>query len=556
MRKVPDIRGDGPVVHPDDGRLESWKEIATYLGKDVKTVQRWEKRTDLPVHRYSDPTILSVYAFRSELDAWRVQAHPTNGNGEAANGAATGPWTNLRVAAAVFGAVALTAMFVWIVSSNQTEDAQLADRVPPFEQDDYVLITQFENLTDNPLFDEGTLEYALELALSDSRYLHVAQPERVEDALRLMKRPLDTVVDRSVGREVALRDGGIRVVLAGAIEKSDTGYALTTLLVNPEDGRVLDSVRDEAADEAGVTSAIHRQASQVRERLGEALSLIQASQQRLEKVTTPSLRALQLYNRGYWIYRRTYTNVDTSRFNTVEELLRLAIKEDPSFAAAHHLLADSIRGTGRPREEYFPHMERALELAEDATEQDRLFIEGSYFSWTEQLEKAAAKYEALLDLQPEHYYAMASLVNANRRLGRPQPRVELFMRAADARPNDVRLQTRCISALLRLRQLDRTEPYVERIKRLTTQETLPMVVTFLPAYAHWLRGEIEEALREVEKVTSTIPSRTDGPREKLALTTPSRYLQLGGMFYLALGQLDKAEELFNAMPSFRRVPGN
>jgi len=32
-------------------RLESWKEIALYLGRDVTTVRRWEKREGLPVHR-------------------------------------------------------------------------------------------------------------------------------------------------------------------------------------------------------------------------------------------------------------------------------------------------------------------------------------------------------------------------------------------------------------------------------------------------------------------------------------------------------------------------
>ena len=35
---------------PED-RLDSWKEIAAYLKRDVTTVQRWEKREDMPVHR-------------------------------------------------------------------------------------------------------------------------------------------------------------------------------------------------------------------------------------------------------------------------------------------------------------------------------------------------------------------------------------------------------------------------------------------------------------------------------------------------------------------------
>jgi DNA-binding transcriptional regulator YiaG len=39
-------------VSGDDDLLESWKEIAAYLKRDVTTVQRWEKRERLPVHRH------------------------------------------------------------------------------------------------------------------------------------------------------------------------------------------------------------------------------------------------------------------------------------------------------------------------------------------------------------------------------------------------------------------------------------------------------------------------------------------------------------------------
>ena len=68
--------------HPDPGeRLDSWKAIASYLNRDVTTVQRWEKRESMPVHRHLHDKLGSVYAFRSELDAWvrsrKAQPGPT-----------------------------------------------------------------------------------------------------------------------------------------------------------------------------------------------------------------------------------------------------------------------------------------------------------------------------------------------------------------------------------------------------------------------------------------------------------------------------------------------
>ncbi len=55
---------------PPEDRLDSWKEIAAYLSRDVTTVQRWEKREGMPVHRHKHDRLGSVYASRTELNAW------------------------------------------------------------------------------------------------------------------------------------------------------------------------------------------------------------------------------------------------------------------------------------------------------------------------------------------------------------------------------------------------------------------------------------------------------------------------------------------------------
>ena len=57
-------------------KLESWKEIAAYLQRDVSTVRRWEKYEGLPVRRHEHRTRSSVYAIPAELDAWRAARQP------------------------------------------------------------------------------------------------------------------------------------------------------------------------------------------------------------------------------------------------------------------------------------------------------------------------------------------------------------------------------------------------------------------------------------------------------------------------------------------------
>jgi TolB-like protein/tetratricopeptide (TPR) repeat protein len=59
-----------PLENPPEKLLDSWKEIAAYLNRDVTTVQRWEKREGMPVHRHVHDKRGSVYALPEELDEW------------------------------------------------------------------------------------------------------------------------------------------------------------------------------------------------------------------------------------------------------------------------------------------------------------------------------------------------------------------------------------------------------------------------------------------------------------------------------------------------------
>jgi len=56
------------------GLLSSWKEIATYLGCGVRTVQRWEQQRKLPIHRIGTGPKAPVFAFEGELRMHRRTA--------------------------------------------------------------------------------------------------------------------------------------------------------------------------------------------------------------------------------------------------------------------------------------------------------------------------------------------------------------------------------------------------------------------------------------------------------------------------------------------------
>jgi len=62
---------------PEATRFDSWKEIAAYLGHDLRTVRRWEKERALPVHRVPGGGRRAVYALRNEIDAWLFEFEHT-----------------------------------------------------------------------------------------------------------------------------------------------------------------------------------------------------------------------------------------------------------------------------------------------------------------------------------------------------------------------------------------------------------------------------------------------------------------------------------------------
>lgn len=50
--------------------LNSWNEVAQYIGRSKRTVQRWERAWGLPVHRVADRPGDRIMGLAKEIDAW------------------------------------------------------------------------------------------------------------------------------------------------------------------------------------------------------------------------------------------------------------------------------------------------------------------------------------------------------------------------------------------------------------------------------------------------------------------------------------------------------
>ena len=302
----------------------------------------------------------------------------------------------------------------------------------------WVLITNFDNRTGQPALD-GTLEYALERELSNSQFVKVVPRDRAEDVLRLMKKPRDAAIDRTLGREVCLRDGDIQALITGKVEKLGTTYVLSAEIVNPATGLTSASFAEQDPSDSQLAGAVLRLSGRVRKALGENPDLVQDSVEKLEKVTTPSLRALQLFSQA----DRLMTIADRA----ATELLEEAVKEDPNFASAHLYLRYAYANLGQVENSKF-HLQRAFQLADAVPERERLWIIAEHYREENQLQKAAEEYETLVRLYPDHKWGYSNLQSIYLWLGRFDDAVQISGRASDLRPHDLHQAIRAARQLV------------------------------------------------------------------------------------------------------------
>jgi tetratricopeptide (TPR) repeat protein len=536
-------------VSPVGGRLDSWKEIASYLRKSVRSVQRWEAEEGMPVHRHVHAKAGTVYAFASELDAWWKERGAILAEQNGAVEAELSPVEPVPAPAeatievspshprpsrrAVWVAIGFTAAVLavgtiaWLSRNGAGLDAGSRPALP-FHARDWVLVASFENRTGEPLFD-GTLDYALGRELSNSRHVAVVSRDRVSHALRLMRKPLDARLDAPLAREVCLRDGEIRALLAGRVERLGSKYLFSVELIDPKLGTSLAGFREESGGTDGSLAAMRRISDRVRAALGETRAPEAREEAPLAKVTTSNLLALQLYSRAQALMAASLDSQPGA-----EELLRQAVAEDPNFASAYILLAYAINNQDRPPEDYLPYVETAFRLSETTTERERYFIRGSYYYFMGDRAKAIAAYEALVSFHPDHGWAVTNLTALYELPQDLDKAVQVEARAADSMPKSFEDNWNAgYNYVVWKREPARARPYLRRAADLATPEVTDghawavAWMELVPFTELWLKGDVAAAAGELDRFAAKLDSLGRSVRDNFALKAVLAYLTLG-----------------------------
>jgi tetratricopeptide (TPR) repeat protein len=268
------------------------------------------------------------------------------------------------------------------------------------EEGDPVLLADFANNTSDAALG-GVVTEALRVDLAQTQAITLVEPSAVDEILELMGREADSRVDGDVADEVAAR-GGYAAIVEGEVGSAGSGYIFVATLRSAASGETLATFRRTASDDAGVIGAIDGLSQDIRERAGESLRSIRASEP-LEAVTTSSLEALRLYSEADVVR-------DEGDHIRAQALLEEALRLDPAFAMAWRLKAVLLQSVGAPRPEIRAAATRAYELRDRLSDRERLYASAMYHNLvTGDLEEETRAYEMVLADFPEDRNALNNL---------------------------------------------------------------------------------------------------------------------------------------------------
>jgi len=340
---------DRPLPRPAEDRLDSWKEIALYLNRDVRTVRRWEKNQGLPVRRHQHQKGASVYAYRSEIDTWwkgkaeRLADEPSSGadssDGNDLNDPARRGRRRLWAIAGVVALVTL-ATYIYFLKRPPTNSSV------PLPSKLMLAVLPFQNLTGEPAQDFVSDGFTEEMITQVSGL----QPDRLGVIARtssMAYKGTNKPVSQ-IGQELAAD-----YILEGSVRRWGNEVRVTAQLIQARDQTHIwaqnyeSTQRDVLRLQSEIAQAIAQQID---------VKLLAPHNPSLAKHRPIDPRAYELYLKGrHFLEQRSRDDLQKS-----VECFKQAVAIDPEYAAGYAGLADAYNLIG------FYGMDRNLDTVGEA----------------------------------------------------------------------------------------------------------------------------------------------------------------------------------------------
>ncbi len=455
---LPEPSGHAPAIS-----LDSWKEIASYVKRDVSTVQRWEKREGMPIHRHVHDKRGSVYALSSELDTWlqsrrlRLEEEEKEFKGEApvhaegVRGRSATPRAGYWFVLSGLAVLALLAAAFAITRGHAVGAARPQIRS--------LAVLPMKNLSGDPkqeyLADGMTEELIGRLAgIHDLRVISRTSVMRFKDTQ--LSEP-----------EIAKMLGADAIVEGSVMRESSHIRVHAQLIRSPADEHFWSETYDR---ELGDVLALESEVAQSIARKVEA-TVTGQEHSRLVAARHVSPEVYESYLKGQFALRKSNGR---SGFEESISYFDESIKKDPTFALAYVGLADAYNQLGL------------------------VFVGGSP---AETRPKAISAARKALELDPELAEAHVQLADVYQREWRWSDAEAEYKWALQLRPNDAAAHLGFARWLL---AEGRTEEAMEWSKHARELDPLAVTGTEL-AWILFAARRYDEAVRELHATLAVDP---------------------------------------------------
>jgi len=379
--------------------FDSWKEIAAYLKRSIKTCQRWERELGLPVHRQDHGPRGRIFAYKHELDRWLLETRHFDDM--------IVPVSELvrrkKLRRALMASAALVAVAAGAVLGWRYLLGGKAASIPALNPS--LAIVFFEN----PQGDETLEKWKTALPelmitdLSQSRLIHVVPPARIQTILGELNLLQGNRYSPSDLAKIAEK-AGAGFLVSGRLLKAADKILISVLVQNPLTGKFASPLAVECRDQTDIFPKVDQLTKNTKRALNfSSRQMADDIDRDIASITTPSVEAFGVYSEG----NRWH---DLGRSDQAVASWEKAIALDLNFALAYWKLSTAYDNAGRKAESE-TCLQKAFELPGRVSDRDRLLIEGDYYASKGKDRECMSAYQKLLSLYPNDYLGSVLLAN-------------------------------------------------------------------------------------------------------------------------------------------------
>jgi tetratricopeptide (TPR) repeat protein len=424
----------------------------------------------------------------------------------------------------------------------------------PFKENNWIIITDFENMTGNPVFDKS-LYTAFTLTTNQSSYINVFPRSRMLETLTRMQINDLSSIDDKKGKEIALREG-INIYVVPGISQIGKRYVITTKIMEPKTEKLLKSEILYAATQDEILKKLDQLSKKLRRDLGESRFRVTTQDKPLSKVTTSSLEALKQYSLGIEhhslldfdgakTYYENALHIDTG-FIAAKASLGNLLFEKIDTTEGQKLLTQAVRSIDHltNREKYRILSSYEVDVKHDINagiENTKILIDmypddplyhnnlGWYYQKAFRFEEALKEYKTAISMNPTQAITYGNIIEVYfEKLGKADSGLIWSQKMILDNPQNAWGYFYCGTAYVCLGSLDKALTSFLKAHEINPYFTLNQ---YRLAYSYLLLGEYEEAILILKKILEINKNEI------------SAYYDIG-INYQAMGNLEEARKYY------------